>query len=106
MKQAEIFKFPESDYSEAGQTARTCCYRPCSKVRFLGIDGGINFYHSTFICLYLYIGIWYMIDIGSAVVQCLTRDRGALPAAMCCVHGQDTLIPAQYWFNSGRPVPT
>ena len=45
---------------------------------------------------------------GSAVVECLTRDRGAMGstsgASLRCVLEQDTFILA-FWFNPGKPVP-
>ena len=44
------------------------------------------------------------------MVECLTRDRGAVgfePHRRHCVVvlEQDTFILAKYWFKPGRPVP-
>ena len=47
---------------------------------------------------------------GTAVVECLTRDREAAGSSLTGVTAlwsfkQDTFILAQYWFIQGRPVP-
>ena len=49
-------------------------------------------------------------DYGQCSVQTLLEtERPRVPASLVslrCVLEQDTLIPALYWFNPGRPVPT
>ena len=53
-----------------------------------------------------------MREHSGSVVECLTRDQGAVGLSLTgvchlrCVLQQDTFIPAKYWFNPGRPVLT